>query len=61
MKNYSDAYCGVNRLKLATVGLKPKNGGHIVYQMYAGIDVETGLTRSTKGTVRKSNLFGVVV
>jgi superfamily II DNA or RNA helicase len=50
---------GVNRLKLATVGLKPKNGGHIRYQMYAGIDVETGLTEAQKANVRKSNLFGV--
>ncbi len=50
---------GVNRLKLATVGLKPKNGGHIRYQMYAGIDVEAGLTEAQKVNVRKSNLFGV--
>lgn len=51
---------GINRLMLATVGLKTSiSNHHICYRMFAGTDVEEGITQAIKSTATKSNLFGV--
>ena len=51
---------GINRLMLATVGLKTAiSNHHIRYRMFAGVDVANGITEATRSAVTKSNLFGV--
>lgn len=50
---------GINRLMLGTVGLLSAIDGPIRFKMFAGIDVETGISESLKHNSFKSNLFGV--
>lgn len=49
---------GINRLMLASVGLKSAIDGPIRYRMFAGIDIADGINESQKSTSYKSNLFG---
>lgn len=50
---------GLNRTIFQNVGLNSARGQAIRYTMYAGIDVEQGLSDAQKGTKFKSNLFGI--
>lgn len=50
---------GINRLMLGTVGLLSAIDGPIRFKMFAGIDVEAGISESLKHNSYKSNLFGV--
>lgn len=50
---------GINRLMLGTVGLLSAIDGPIRFKMFAGIDVEMGISESLKHNSFKSNLFGV--
>lgn len=50
---------GINRLMLGTVGLLSAIDGPIRFKMFAGIDVELGISESLKQNSYKSNLFGV--
>lgn len=50
---------GINRLMLGTVGLLSAIDGPIRFKMFAGVDVELGISESLKYNSYKSNLFGV--
>lgn len=50
---------GINRLMLGTVGLLSAIDGPIRFKMFAGIDVEAGISESLKHNSYKSNLFGI--
>ena len=50
---------GINRLMLATVGLNSAINGPIRYKMFAGMDVEQGISEAQRANSTKSNLFGV--
>ena len=50
---------GINRLMLGTVGLISAADGPIRFKMFAGFDIETGISEAQKHNTFKSNLFGV--
>lgn len=52
------ALSGINRLMMASVGLRTAINGPIRYKMYAGIDIASGISDSAAGTSIKSNIFG---
>lgn len=49
---------GVNRLMISTLGLKQVPSGRVSFRMFAGADVETGISEIIKSGSTKSNLFG---
>ena len=52
------ALSGINRLMMASVGLRTAINGPIRYKMYAGIDIASGISDSAAGNSTKSNIFG---
>lgn len=50
---------GINRLMLGTVGFLSAIDGPVRFKMFAGVDVEIGISESLKHNSYKSNLFGV--
>lgn len=52
------ALSGINRLMMASVGLKTAINGPIRYKMYAGVDIASGISDSAAGNSIKSNIFG---
>lgn len=50
---------GIKRLKLANIGLGVRNHGPISYKMFAGIDIEEGISIAARQSSVKSNLFGM--
>lgn len=50
---------GINRIKLANLGLGIRTQGPISYKMFAGINIEEGISSSTRIGASKSNLFGI--
>ena len=52
------ALSGINRLMMASVGLRTAINGPIRYKMYAGIDIASAISDSAAGSSIKSNIFG---
>jgi superfamily II DNA or RNA helicase len=55
---YKSLY-GINRMLFHSVGLKDAYNGPVNYRMFAGSNIEDGITDSQKRKTIKSNLFGV--
>jgi len=50
---------GVNRIKLNNLGLKKAQRSPVSYSMYAGEDLEEGISQATRRSAIPSNSFGV--
>lgn len=49
---------GINRLMIATLGLKQVPNGRISFRMFAGTDIKSGINEAVSSGSTKSNLFG---